>query len=52
MREYGFDEVDRDITELIALFDEQNNEKIVAKLKNLIPEYISSNSQFEALDKH
>lgn len=52
VREYGFDEVEQDISGLIALFDEQNNEKIVSRLKKLIPEYISSNSQFEALDKH
>jgi FlaA1/EpsC-like NDP-sugar epimerase len=52
VREYEFDEVELNIGDLISLFDEQNNEKIVAKLKLLIPEYISSNSQFEALDKH
>jgi hypothetical protein len=37
--------------ELIALFDEQNNEKIVRKLKAIIPEYISSNSVFMELDQ-
>jgi FlaA1/EpsC-like NDP-sugar epimerase len=50
-REYPFDKVQRDISELIALFDEQNNEKIVRKLKELIPEYISSNSEYASFDK-
>jgi FlaA1/EpsC-like NDP-sugar epimerase len=50
-REYPFERVQNDIHELIALFDEQNNEKIVKKLKALIPEYISSNSEFSRFDK-
>ncbi len=49
-REYAYDQVCSDIEELIALFDEQNNEKIVRKLKAMIPEYISSNSEFGILD--
>lgn len=50
VREYAFEIVHQEIDQLIALFDEQNNEKIVSKLKELIPEYISSNSEFERLD--
>ncbi len=50
VREYEFEVVQEEIDKLIALFDEQNNEKIVSKLKQLIPEYISSNSEFERLD--
>jgi len=50
VREYEFEVVSKEINELIALFDEQNNEKIVRKLKHLIPEYISSNSEYERLD--
>jgi FlaA1/EpsC-like NDP-sugar epimerase len=50
-REYDFATVTRDVEELIALFDVQNNEKIVRKLKELIPEYISSNSEFSRFDK-
>jgi hypothetical protein len=33
------------------LFDAQNNQDIVAKLKALLPEYISNNSEFQRLDK-
>lgn len=50
-REYDYASVSREIDELVALFDEQNNEKIVKKLKELIPEYISSNSEFSRFDK-
>lgn len=50
-REYEFEMVNREVSELIALFDQQDNEKIVRKLKSLIPEYVSSNSEFTSLDK-
>jgi FlaA1/EpsC-like NDP-sugar epimerase len=39
------------ITELVNLFDLQDNTKIVAKMKEILPEYISNNSEFETLDK-
>ncbi len=39
------------IDELIALFEEQQNENIVSKMKEIVPEYISNNSEFEVLDK-
>lgn len=39
------------VNELIALFGMQNNIEMVKKLKGLIPEYISNNSEFEKLDK-
>ena len=35
---------------LINLFDQQNNEEIVQKMKELVPEFISQNSTFEKLD--
>jgi FlaA1/EpsC-like NDP-sugar epimerase len=50
--EYDFSEVDEHIDELISLFDSQENFKIVAKLKQLVPEYVSNNSVFEQLDKN
>lgn len=40
--ELSYDEISVHIEELIQLFDEQNNEKIVKKLLNIIPEYIPS----------
>lgn len=50
VREYSFDEVSDDIRELIALFDKQDNLSIVKKLKQIIPEYLSNNSEFTRLD--
>ncbi|MCO5259529.1 MAG: polysaccharide biosynthesis protein [Crocinitomicaceae bacterium] len=40
------------IAELIDLFESQENIKIVAKMKEIVPEYISNNSIYEQLDKH
>jgi len=39
------------IDELINLFESQQNENIVLKMKEIVPEYISNNSEFELLDK-
>lgn len=39
------------IEELICLFEAQQNEHIVSKMKQIVPEYISNNSCFEKLDK-
>lgn len=39
------------VDELVALFNNQNNLEMVKKMKSLIPEYISNNSEFEKLDK-
>lgn len=39
------------IGELIGLFESQKNENIVSKMKQIVPEYISNNSEFEFLDK-
>jgi FlaA1/EpsC-like NDP-sugar epimerase len=38
------------INELIALFDCQHNDLIVAKMKEIVPEFKSNNSIFEKLD--
>ena len=38
------------IEDLIQLFDSQQNEQIVRKMKDIVPEYISNNSEFEKLD--
>jgi FlaA1/EpsC-like NDP-sugar epimerase len=39
------------IDELIGLFERQKNDNIVSKMKEIVPEYISNNSEFEFLDK-
>ncbi|MES2590096.1 MAG: nucleoside-diphosphate sugar epimerase/dehydratase [Bacteroidota bacterium] len=50
MRESNAD-ITENIKELIALFESQNNHKIVSKMKEIVPEYISNNSEFSILDK-
>ncbi len=39
------------IEDLIQLFDKQENSAIVSKMKEIVPEFISNNSEFELLDK-
>jgi FlaA1/EpsC-like NDP-sugar epimerase len=51
VREYDFEEISREINELIELFETQNNQVIVRKIKDIVPEYISNNSIYEQLDK-
>lgn len=50
VREYDFATISKEIQELILLYETQDNEAIVKKLKAIIPEYISQNSAFEKLD--
>lgn len=45
------EETIRLIDDLIALFEAQQNVNIVSKMKEIVPEYISNNSEFELLDK-
>lgn len=51
VRSYEFAQVEEDVEELIALFRNQNNRDLVAKMKKLVPEYISQNSEFSSLDQ-
>ena len=50
VRKYNFEEINHTINELISLFDEQDNEAIVRKMKAIVPEFISKNSVYEKLD--
>ncbi len=50
VREYDYADVNVIIEELIKSFDTQNNELIVQRMKDLVPEYISNNSVFQKLD--
>jgi FlaA1/EpsC-like NDP-sugar epimerase len=50
VREYEYEEVKVFIEELIRCFDTQNNELIVQKMKDLVPEFKSNNSVFQKLD--
>ena len=51
VRKYDYDEVTPKIENLIDMAWKFNDEKIVAAMKEIIPEYISQNSKFETLDK-
>lgn len=51
VREYNFDDVSKDIDELITLATNDTDMKIVAKMKNIVPEYKSNHSVYESLDK-
>ena len=44
-------DVIQQIDQLIGLFERQQNDNIVSKMKEIVPEYISNNSEFELLDK-
>ncbi len=39
------------IIKLIQLFEKQENNTIVSKMKEIVPEFISNNSEYEKLDK-
>ncbi len=51
VRQTDFDQVSKQVEELVLLFDKQDNQSIVAKVKTMVPEYVSNNSEFERLDK-
>jgi FlaA1/EpsC-like NDP-sugar epimerase len=50
VREYEYEQVKQIIEELITSFDTQNNELIVQRMKDLVPEFKSNNSVFQKLD--
>ena len=51
VREYDYDEVNRDIEELVDISKQFDNMATVKKMKEIVPEYKSNNSVYEALDK-
>jgi FlaA1/EpsC-like NDP-sugar epimerase len=51
VREYDYKEVKIIIGELIQSFNTQNNELIVQRMKELVPEFKSNNSVFQKLDE-
>ena len=51
VREYDYDEVSKDIDELVELSKQYDNMKTVRKMKEIVPEYKSNNSVYEVLDK-
>ncbi len=50
VKEYDFETISTSISELILLFEKQNNNSIVKKMKELVPEFKSNNSVYVELD--
>lgn len=50
VRMYDFEEISTEISDLTNMFEEQNNDSIVQKMKSIVPEFRSNNSEFEKLD--
>jgi len=51
VRQYNYDEVCKDIDELIEISKRYDNMATVAKMKEIVPEFKSNHSVYEALDK-
>lgn len=50
VREYDYSEVERDIEELIEVSNQYDDMLTVKKMKEIVPEFKSNNSVYEALD--
>ena len=50
VREYNFEKVKKCVDELVQLYAMQDGMQMVAKMKNMVPEFKSKNSIFESLD--
>jgi len=50
VRSYDLESISREISDLIELFNLQDNDKLVEKMKSIVPEYISNNSEFSKFD--
>jgi len=51
VREYDYDEVARQVDELVEISKRYDNMETVRKMKEIVPEYKSNNSVYEVLDK-
>lgn len=51
VREYNYHKVAKDINELLSLNINSNDIKVVQKMKEIVPEFISKNSRYERLDR-
>ena len=51
VREYDYDAVNKDIEELVDISKRYDNMTTVKKMKEIVPEYKSNNSEYEVLDK-
>lgn len=51
IRPYSYEEQNSKITALLKSLSKENDELLVARIKEMVPEYISNNSEFELLDR-
>ena len=51
VREYDYDQVSKDIDELVEISKHYDDMETVRKMKDIVPEYKSNNSIYEELDK-
>jgi FlaA1/EpsC-like NDP-sugar epimerase len=51
VRKYSFQPISKEIDELIDMISTLDDKLLVAKMKSIVPEYVSNNSVFEELDK-
>ena len=51
VREYDYSSIKKEIEQLISIADTFNDMQIVAKMKEIVPEYKSNNSIFQKLDQ-
>lgn len=51
VREYDYEQVEKDIDELVEIAKQFDNMATVKKMKEIVPEYKSNNSVYEVLDK-
>ena len=52
VKEYDFEQVSQDIDSLIELAESYDEMKIVSKMKEIVPEFVSKNSIYSALDEN
>ena len=52
VRQYDYDEICKDIEELISISKQFDNMATVAKMKAIVPEFKSNHSIYEKLDKN
>lgn len=52
VREYHFDDISPQIDSIITIAKNDDKYRLVANMKNLVPEFISNNSEFEFLDQN
>ena len=51
VREYDYEDVEKDVEKLVSIADTYDDMAIVTKMKAIVPEYKSNNSIFQQLDK-